>query len=147
MKTVLLCVSVVWGAGSAQAYDSRSGDRLVEMMAGVSGLALSVSQLMTQRLHGGVLLRHTFGTEYPQQSLSLSAGYEHHQNGWALVPRAGVDLGIGLVNGRNPTAVLGLRTGAIWYPVRALGVAAHAGATLWGNGLLPGLGVAVAARF
>jgi hypothetical protein len=147
MRLLSVCLALSTFAPAAQAYDSRSGDRLVEAAVSLSSLSLRVSQLMTPRLRGGLTLEQTLGSEFAQHGLSLSAGYEHHQNGWALVPRLSARLGIGLINWRNPTALLGLRGGAVWYPVRTLGVGVHAGATLWGAGLLPELGAGVLARF
>lgn len=134
-------------SASAQAYDSRIGDALIDARSGLAGSSLGLTQMVLPKWRTGVTLTHGWDASRIPFGLGAVVGYEHHRRGYALVPRARVTASMGLLRDGGLGVNAQLSGGLVWYLTRQTGLGLSAGGSLWGNQLNPDLTVSLVQRW
>lgn len=130
MRLSFLLLGPLLSAGPASAYDGRIGDSLMELRLSPSGQGLSFGQFLSSRVPVSLVAGFSMDggrLGAPVGSLNMRAGYEHHDGGSAILPRASLDVGMGFDDAEGVGAVFGLRGGLAWYAIRSLGLGVDVG--------------------
>ena len=132
---------------SASAYDGRVGDAMIDLRSGYAGTSLDLGQMLLPRWRSGLLVTRGWYGQRAPFGLGVMLGYEAHQRGYALVPRARLATAIGLVQdgglGLNIQADMGL----LYYVIRSAGVGLSLGGQLWGSQFFPEASLSLVGRW
>ena len=146
MKQLVLFVGILVAA-PASAYDARMGDAVVDARSGLVGSSLDLTQMVFPRWRTGVTITHGwYGLSIPL-GIGLVVGYEHHQRGYALIPRARVTASMGLLGDSGLGVNAQFSGGFLWYATRSLGLGLSLGGNRWGNDLQPDLTLSLVQRW
>lgn len=143
----LVVLIVALSAPQASAYDSRIGDALIDVRSGLRGSRVDLSQMVQPRWRAGVTLAHGWSPVRIPVGLGLIVGYEHHQRGYAVVPRASLAASMGLLEDSGLGVNAQLSAGLAWYVTRRLGVGLNLAGNFWGDELKPDVTLSLVQRW
>ena len=146
MKFVL-ALAIALASNSVSAYDGLVGDAVVDLRTGYAGTTLDLTQMLLQRWRSGVLVTRGWHGQKTPFGLGVMLGYEGHQRGYALLPRARLGVAMGLVQdgglGLNVQADFGL----LYYLFRSTGIGLSFGGQLWGDVVYPEVALSLVGRW
>jgi hypothetical protein len=142
-----LVIAVALIGRSVAAYDGRIGDAMIDLRSGYAGTSLDLTQMLLPRWRSGLLVTRGWHGARTPFGLGLMLGYEGHQRGYALVPRARLGAAIGLVQDGGLGLNVQADTGFLYYLIRSAGVGVSVGGQLWGSQLYPEASLSLVGRW
>ena len=135
MRALTLLVALL--GSTAYGYDGRIGDAVIDLRSGLVGSSLDLTQMILPKWRTGVTLTHAWNATRTPFGLGAIVGYEHHQRGYALIPRARITASMGLLRDGGLGVNAQLSGGFVWYVTRSSGLGVSVAGNLWGNVLSP----------